>query len=183
MWQEFVRRTQPCIAGTVIKTLRRCETIPSPSLVDDLVQDTYLKLFANNCKPLREFEGDQDIKLYGFLKTVASHVVQDHIRRKKADIHGGGLEEVDMEKVSPFLPGSAANPDRQILFDKIRRCLLKLAGEPNFQRDWTIFQLYYFDGLTAKAISELPGVDLGVKGVESTLLRLIRYIKGELGLE
>ena len=181
VWQEFVSRTQPCIAGTIIKTLRRCGTVPSPSLIDDLVQDTYVKLFDNNSKALREFECEHENALFGFLKTVASNVVHDYIRRKNADIHGGGREEVDLEKVSAFLRASSANPNRQILFDQILGCLRHLENDPNFQRDWAIFQLYYFDGLTANAISRLPGIDLKVKGVESTLLRLVRYVRGRLG--
>jgi RNA polymerase sigma-70 factor (ECF subfamily) len=60
---------------------------------------------------------------------------------------------------------------------QIDRCLMKLAAEPNFARDYAIFWLYYRQGLTAKAISQLPGIALGTKGVESTLLRLTRYVK------
>lgn len=182
LWQEFVRRTQPCIAGVIVKTMRRW-TIPSPSLVDDLVQETCVKLFANNCKALREFECEHENALFGFLKTVASNVVHDHFRGSHSQKRGSGREEQDLEKVSATLAGSAPSPDRNILFHQILRCLRDLTGEPNFQRDWAIFQLYYFDGLTAKEISELPDIGLEVKGVESVLLRLVRYIKGELGLE
>src|SRR5207253_5541782 len=54
LWTEFIQRSQPVIAGVVIKTLRRWAR-PTPSLVDDLVQETYLKLFANNARALRRF--------------------------------------------------------------------------------------------------------------------------------
>ena len=179
VWQEFVRRTQPVIAGVVARTVRHWIT-PQPSLVDDLVQDTYIKLFANNSKALREFECEHENALFGFLKAVASNVVHDHFRSTYSQKRGSGREEEDLEKVGATLGGSAGNPDRHILFDEILRCLRGLATEPNFSRDWAIFQLYYFDGLTAKAISRLPGIDLTVKGVESTLLRLVRFIKEKL---
>jgi RNA polymerase sigma-70 factor (ECF subfamily) len=64
-----------------------------------------------------------------------------------------------------------------ILMGQIERCLAKLVSEPNFARDHAIFWLYYRQGLTAKAISQLPDITLGVKGVESTLLRLTRFVK------
>src|SRR5882672_2870924 len=47
LWTEFIHRSQPVIAGVVIKSIRRW-TRPNPSLVDDLVQETYLKLCAND---------------------------------------------------------------------------------------------------------------------------------------
>jgi hypothetical protein len=39
--------------------------------------------------------------------------------------------------------------------------------------------MYYEQGYTAKEISFLPSVGLTVKGVESTLLRLTRFIREE----
>jgi len=60
---------------------------------------------------------------------------------------------------------------------QIERCLAQLASEPNFARHHAIFWLHYRQGLTAKAISQLPAIPLGTKGVESTLLRLTRYVK------
>jgi RNA polymerase sigma-70 factor (ECF subfamily) len=179
LWAEFVHRTQPVIGGVVAKTVRRWMT-PQPVLVDDLVQDTYIKLFAGNSKALREFECEHEAALFGFLKTVASNVVHDHFRSSYSQKRGSGHDEEDLEKVGSTLGGSAGSNDRHILFNEILKCLRGLAGEPNFPRDWAIFQLYYFDGLTAKAISQLPGIDLTVKGVESTLLRLVRYIKEKL---
>ena len=166
----------------VAKAVRHWTT-PQPSLVDDLVQETYVKLFDNNSRALREFQFDHENALFGFLKAVASNVVHDHFRSSYSQKRGSGREEEDLEKVGATLGGSAGNPDRHILFDEILRCLRSLATEPNFSRDLAIFQLYYFDGLTAKAISRLPGIDLTVKGVESTLLRLVRFIKEKLTLE
>jgi RNA polymerase sigma-70 factor, ECF subfamily len=40
-----------------------------------------------------------------------------------------------------------------------------------------IFWLYYRDGLTARAIAQLPGIRLSVKGVESTIHRLTRRVR------
>ncbi len=79
LWAKFFSRIQPVIAGVVIKSLRRWRT-PFPVIVDDLVQETHLKLCANDFKALREFTCEHDNALYGFLKVVASHVVQDHCR-------------------------------------------------------------------------------------------------------
>ncbi|HEY2168549.1 MAG TPA: sigma-70 family RNA polymerase sigma factor [Candidatus Angelobacter sp.] len=178
-WTELVRRTQPLIAGVVNRCVFR-RIGPKPDLVDDLVQDTYLKLCVNNFKALRDFNFQDEPRFYGFLKVVASHVVEDYFRRKDSDKHGSGREEENLDDVrpaGPFRPNSLQPAEMAILMGQIDRCLAKLASEPHFTRDYTIFWLYYRQGLTAKAISQLPGIKLGTKGVESTLLRLIRYVK------
>jgi RNA polymerase sigma-70 factor (ECF subfamily) len=178
-WTEFVRRFQPLIAGVVTKCVFRRKH-PNPDLIDDLVQESYKKLIANNYKALREFDFQHDNAFFGFLKVVAANVVEDHFRGSTSQKRGSGREEEDIEEVrtaAPVLPNSLQPAELAILMGQIDRCLAKLASEPNFTRDYTIFWLYYRQGLTAKAISQLPGSTLGVKGVESTLLRLTRYVK------
>jgi len=178
-WTEFVRRTQPLIAGVVNRcVLRRGSRKPAP--IDDLVQDTYLKLCANNFKPLRNFDFQHANALFGFLKVVAANIVEDYFRKKMSLKDGHGVEEEEIEEARipvPVRPNSLRPAEMSILIAQIERCLAKLASEPNFERDRAIFWLYYGQGLTAKAISQLPGMTLGTKGVESTLLRLTHYVK------
>ena len=75
-WREFVRRTQPLMASVIINTVRRWKT-PAPSLVDDLIQDTYIKLFANDKKALRSIKNEHENTIFGYLKVIASNVVRD----------------------------------------------------------------------------------------------------------
>jgi len=178
-WAEFVRRTQPLIAGVATKCVfRRGSRKPAP--IDDLVQEIYKKLCASNFKALRDFDFQHDNAFFGFLKVVTANVVEDHFLKKMSRKEGGGQEEEDIEevRVPVFVrPNSLQPAELAILMDQIDRCLNRLATEPNFKRDYSIFWLYYGQGLTAKAISQLPGIRLGTKGVESTLLRLTRYVK------
>jgi RNA polymerase sigma-70 factor, ECF subfamily len=181
-WLEFVRRFQPLITCVIIKSIRRW-TNPEPALVDDLVQDTYLKLCANNFRALREFDCQHEHALFGFLKVVASNLVQDHFRSSYSQKRGSGKEEEELDQIQIVAPSSSSfseSADRNILIREIKQCLETHAAEPNFTRDYAIFWLYYQQGLTAKAISELPTIGLSVKGVESTLLRLTRLVKEKM---
>src|SRR6478736_7527298 len=85
-WREFVHRTQPLIASVIINTVRRWKE-PAPSLVDDLIQETYVKLFANDRKALRSIKNEFENTIFGYLKVVASNVARDHFRQpaNKAD--------------------------------------------------------------------------------------------------
>jgi RNA polymerase sigma-70 factor (ECF subfamily) len=192
LWTKFIRRSQPVIAGVVIKTVRRWSR-PLPALVDDLVQETYLKLFANNVRALRRFVCHHENALYGFLKVVASNTVQDHFRCSYSQKRGSGREEESIDAsgnerpdlrtlrggigMASFTSSRCEALECRILLREVDAYLKSRAAEPSFTRDYTIFWLYYREGLTAKAIANLAHIGLSVKGVESTLLRLTRLVR------
>lgn len=182
-WTEFVRRFNPLIAGVIVKRLRRhTGNIPNPSLIDDLTQDTYVKLCSNNFKPLRMFDFQHENAFFGFLKVVATNVAEDYLRSTRSQKRGQGRDDADFDEIGPAGPSTSAEPmEQKILMDEINRCLQGHSSDPNFARDFAIFWLYYRQGLTAKAISELPSIRLEVKGVESVLFRLTRIVRDKLG--
>lgn len=180
-WSEFVRRFQPLITSVIGKLVHRYKNV-TPHLVDDLTQETFLKLCSADFRALMGFVTAHQNSFQGFLKVVAANVVADHFRTAAAFKMGGGgeLKATNVGRVLSgyeLSRGSASDPARNVLLEEIDRALRTREHEPNFERDYAIFWLYYGQGLTAKTIAELPDVKLGVKGVESTLLRLARQIR------
>ena len=53
-WEEFVARVGRAISLTILRTASLWGE-PSRSVVEDLVQVTYLKLWEDNCRLLRSF--------------------------------------------------------------------------------------------------------------------------------
>lgn len=182
VWPEFLVRIRPFVETIIGNTIRHWKA-PNLALIDDLVQNTYLKLCSNDFKALREFDCPQESALFGFLKVVASNVVQDHFRSLCCQKRGSGKGEDDLERARPLpdqLDSFSRVLEQRILIGQIERCLRSHAAEARFARDYRIFWLYYSQGLTAKEIALQPNIDLGTKGVESTLLRLTRTIKVKL---
>ena len=174
-WREFVRRTQPLIASVIINTVRRWKQ-PAPSLVDDLIQNTYVKLLDNDRKALRSIKNEYENAIFGFLKVVASNVVQDHFRKpiNKAD---------EVEVSDAVLPPGHDERERLEFSDKkkeVQKILATLLSSETYERDVAIFWFFYEQGYTAKEISLLPNVGLTVKGVEAVTLRLSRYLRERL---
>jgi RNA polymerase sigma-70 factor (ECF subfamily) len=177
-WREFVRRTQPLIASVIINTVRRWKQ-PAPSLVDDLIQDTYLKLFANDRKALRAIKNEYENTIFGYLKVVASNVVRDHFRKpeNKAD-------EIELsDAVLPPDPNCHERLEFVHKKEQVEAILKTLSSSETYLRDVTIFWLFYGQGYTAKEISLIPTVELTLKGVEAVLFRLSRYVREKLGLK
>jgi RNA polymerase sigma-70 factor (ECF subfamily) len=182
-WDEFVRRFHRLIAAVVLRTARHWGE-PTPQLLDDLIQETYLKLCADNCRMLLRFENRHSDSFFGFLKIVSANVVRDYFRATSATKRGAGqaTESLDDVRLAPMTENSQSSSEieRQVLLNQIEHHLDQCAPGPDQQRNRMIFWLYYRQGLTASDIALLPGVGMSTKGVESTLLRLARLVRNQI---
>ena len=185
-WGEFIRRFNPLITRVVARTACRWNEA-SKSILEDLVQETYLKLCSEDCRLLRTFESRQSEAFYGYLKVVTSNVVHDHFKAMHAVKRGAGeiIEDIDAvgsnaQSVPKASPSDQTSVERQILMQEIDQQLYKCVPEESLQRSRLIFWLYYRSGLSAGAIASIPSIGLTTKGVESALLRLTRLVRTAL---
>ena len=185
-WGEFLRRFQPVIARSVIRVVNRY-TAPSTSLVDDLVQETYLKICANDCRLLKTFTPQQPESTFAYLKVVAASVAYDHFKTRHAakrapEANSESVANEATHSITTENPsGSLTQIERGVLIDQIDRKLGALVSAEELQRARLVFWLYYRTGFTASAIASLPALRLTTKGVESLLLRLTRLVRDSLG--
>jgi RNA polymerase sigma-70 factor (ECF subfamily) len=184
-WAEFVRRFQPVIASSVIRVARRWGAV-SPSVVDDLIQETYLKLCADKGRLLQDFKSDREDAIYGYLRAFTSNLTHDHFKSLYAQKRGGDSETVSISDEGWSEPRAKGEPvhavlEKRLLVEKIAKCLEIVISGPQAERDRQIFWFYYRVGLSASEIAALPMIGLSTKGVESTILRLTRAVRGEIG--
>jgi RNA polymerase sigma-70 factor (ECF subfamily) len=174
-WTAFVQRFQPLIAASVARVVRRYGVV-SPALVDDLIQETYLRLCKDNCRSLREFKARHDEAIFGYLKVVATSVALDYIRSRSTQKRGS---EVEDDGTHPEASTSSAVVEQTALIEELDQRLATTESE----RDRTIFWLYYRQGYTAKDIASLPGLGLTQKGVESCIYRLTQLLRNAFGTD
>ena len=181
-WEEFVRRFRPVIAGTVMRTARRFGEA-APPLIDDLVQDTYLKICSDRCRILREFRPEAAESIFGLLKTVAFSVTYDYFRGGLAVKRRVGARETALDT---YLESAVAGRDglpqmeREILIREIDEQLPAASEPATRERDRQIFWLYYRHGMTSRVIAGIPGIGLTQKGVESAIQRLTNHVRVRL---
>jgi RNA polymerase sigma-70 factor (ECF subfamily) len=185
-WEEFIRRFNPLIARVVVRTARVWGQ-RMPSVLDDLMQETYLKLCSDDCRLLRTFESRGPDAIYGYLKVVTANVVHDHFKGARAAKRGAGeiaedIETAEVGAAAPSQPSASnqASMERAILLQEIDRHLARSIPAEDLPRSQLIFWLYYRSGLSASAIASLPNIGLTTKGVESALLRLTRVVRTAL---
>lgn len=179
--QEFVRLFHPVIAATVIKTARRFGPAGS-EIIDDLIQDTYLKIFSGRGRILNEVRVEDKSRLYGFFQAVAFSVVQDHFRQQYAQRRGGRAPLMSMDAVEGVGESGrgAKLCEQELLLDKIDRLVREVSPRETMKRDRLIFWLNHRTGLSAREIAELPSVGLSEKGVESVLYRLMSDVRAKI---
>lgn len=181
-WREFIQRFNPLIRGVIHKTAVRCGGAPT-STIEDLVQETYLKLCANDRQVLRSFEPRHQNAAYGFLKVIAVNVALDHFKESRAI-----KRSADSDSSSPIIEvierssasSSQQSIEREILLGQIDQLLAEAVPGDDFERNRIVFWLYFRSGMTASAIASIPTVGLTTKGVESLVFRLTSKVKTKL---
>jgi|ERR1700690_1345508 RNA polymerase sigma-70 factor, ECF subfamily len=182
-WAEFIRRFRVVIAATVLRTARQWGD-PSSAQIDDLVQDTYLKLCEDNCRLLAGFRPKHEDSIYGFLKVVAANVVHDHFKSALAIKRGAGQTEAITEpgQTNQRTSGSHTFDEatQRLQLDQIEKILRQVTAGKDQERKRTIFWLRHRFGLTASEIASIPSIGLTTEGVESVLMRLAAMIRGHV---
>ena len=182
-WAEFIRRFQVVIAAAVVRTASHWGE-PPRSQLDDLVQDTYLKLCENDSRLLRSFQPRHEDSIYGFLKVVAANVVHDHF--KSALAAKRGLVQTEPLSEPGQIHSRIESSDgfdavsHRIQLEQIDRVLRHVTAGKDQERKCVIFWLRHRQGLTAAEIAAIPSIGLSTEGVESVLMRLGIMIRGHI---
>ena len=182
-WHEFITRFQKPISLAIIRVARRWGVSPQ-EFVDDLVQETYLKLCANKCRHIYQFSIAHPDAVEAYIKTIAMNLAHDFFKARRSMKRGGGETVQLLDNLEPMAQHSSFGGldaiQRDVLLSEIDHCLEGCIDGPSKSRDKLIFLLHYRQGMSAHAIASLPTVGLTVKGVESALLRLTRIVRGQV---
>jgi RNA polymerase sigma-70 factor, ECF subfamily len=178
-WEQFVRLVTPMVALSA----RRIGTVwgdSSNSTVSEIVQEVFLKLCEDDRRILREFEDRGNDSFLKLLRMITASVGTDYFRRTQAEKRGGRASTVPLQASIPVeevMDTRAANSVQWPTLISQLDGLLRRHPESVSARDRNLFWLYYRQGLTAAAISQIPAIGLSEKGVESALSRLTRLLR------
>ena len=182
-WEEFISRVGRPISLTIMRTASHWGS-PSKSLVEDLIQVTYLKLWEGGRRLLHEFALQHPEAILGYLKKTAVNATHDYFKHGHSQSSGGDQPHVSTSDVDPAAGneafGSQEGIDREIFFAEIDEIVKRCAVGPDQERDRTIFWLYFRQGMSTREIASLPTLKLSAKGVGSVIERLKRDIRDQI---
>jgi RNA polymerase sigma-70 factor (ECF subfamily) len=182
-WEEFVSRVGKPISLTVIRSASLWGE-PSRSLAEDLVQVTYLKLWEDGCRLLRDFAVQHPEAILGYLKKTAANATHDYFKHVHSQSFGGDRPQVSTSDVDPEggneALGSQGKIAFEVLLNEIDEHLKRGLTGPDQKRDRMIFWLYFRQGMSTREIASLPTIGLGAKGVGSVIERLKHCIREQI---
>ena len=154
------------------------------SLVEDLTQTTFLKLWEGGRLLLRDFAVQRPEAVLGYLKRIAANATHDHFKHGHSQASGGDNPHVSTSDVDPEagteIHGNQEKINLEILLKEIDEHLQRCLTGTDQQRDRLIFWLYFRQGMSTKEIASLPTIGLGTKGVGSVLERLKHSVRDQI---
>ncbi len=182
-WEAFLRRCTPLVSLVAVRVCRLWMGRTQPAVVDDIVQEVFLKLCEQERRILREFEPRGEDSFLGLLRTVASSVGNDYFRRHSSLKRGGKAVTSSLDDDStlnqPVNAQQSAQMRQSVLYSQLDE-MLRAAPGTMAERDRALFWLYYRQGFTAEEIAALPAAGLTAKGVESALRRIAGWLRDRI---
>jgi RNA polymerase sigma factor (sigma-70 family) len=191
LWTEFLRRVTPKIRcfvrGSMKQYLGGSAVLAGEPILfggmqeRDLFQSTILRLVEHNCAAMRRFTGTTEDELFAYLAVVARSVVRSGLRMERAKKRPPSLRAVPLSLVSTAEQTASRREvgfpvaERELLGREIRQLGDRTLGtmpRESAERDRLIFQLYFYEDLSPRQISECEGICLSRAGVEKVLGRL-----------
>ena len=182
-WEEFVSRVGKPISLTVMRTASLWGE-PSRSLVEDLVQMTYLKLWEDSCRHLRDFAIQNPEAILGYIKKTAANSTHDYFKHVHSQSSGGDEAHISTSDIDPEARNGDHGSQERIAFavflneidEYLKRCLTGSDRE----RDRMIFWLYFRQGMSTKEIASMLTIGLSAKGVGSVIERLKHCVREQI---
>ena len=96
-WEEFLRRCAPIATLVARRIARMWMGIATPSVVDDIVQEAFLKLCEQERRILRDFKPRSEDSFFGLLRVVTASVANDYFRRQHSEKRGGKVVTMTLD--------------------------------------------------------------------------------------
>lgn len=182
-WEELVSKCSPLATIVARRISRLWVSDPNPAIIDDIVQEVFLKLCEHDRRILRDFEPRGEDSFFGLLRLVTASVTNDYFRRQYSTKRGGKVLTMPLlDGDSVLVAQTGVQPSRMQHSALLQQLDRKLLSAPKIigRRDRALFWLYYRQGFTAEEISRLPAAGLTAKGVESALRRVTTWLRAEI---
>jgi RNA polymerase sigma factor (sigma-70 family) len=193
-WTEFHARFHEHIRLTSARECCR-KNLNAASLLDDLVQNVYLRLVQKNCKALWDYEGRSDNAIYKYLAVIAHSAVGEYWTRIRAQKRYA--KEVSLEvpvsgfpdEGEPFrLSDTIRNPDpdpddaliRESERQEIEQRLDEILPEKSKDRDKFIFKLHFYKDFSPAQIAEQCGIPLSEKRIGNIITDIKKRLAARL---
>jgi RNA polymerase sigma factor (sigma-70 family) len=149
-WDEFVRQYSNLVYHTIRKTLTLHHTDPRDEVVEDLYQDVFISLLADDGRKLKRFRGDHGCTLASWLRMIVARRTIDHLRKCKKPVYPS----------DESLPGTTADEADE---ERKEGAFQRLAGaiDQLQPRERILIELFFRQNLSAQDVATILGLSVG----------------------
>jgi DNA-directed RNA polymerase specialized sigma24 family protein len=188
-WKELLDRFGHKISAGVGRALARFGCRNPIEMAEDLRQDVFLRLLADDARILTRCRGRSDREIGAYLFRVAESVAVDHLRRLLALKRGGAPceDEAPVRVASESDPAcDRPGPESRLILEQERGRFLalcrRLVGAGQTRRDLQIVYLALFQDCSSREIARRSGGLVTAGAVDSLIHRVRRGLAAQ-GLE
>jgi RNA polymerase sigma factor (sigma-70 family) len=192
-WTEFYTRFDEHIRLMLVRECRR-KHLNANNILEDLVQDVYMRLVQKKCKALWDYKAANDDSIYSYLAVIAHSVVCGYLAREGAQKRRHHESSLDAPAVSSSAdddlrlidtirndePDPDANLIRESERQEIEYQLDKVLTKNTRERDKLIFKLYFNEGFSPVQIAAQCGALLSEKRIGNIITELKKRLAEQL---
>lgn len=186
-WASLVQRLEPALRRALAGLGRSYGLRLSRDVLDEVVQETYVRLLQNDRRVLRGCKGRTETTIMSYLRRVARSALVDWLRARRALKRDPSAElSIDPREGSADgaerleLPGTATSPFNDIYVRELRRdfrreCWCVASDRPTGLRDTWITERMVVDGWTSHEAAR--AVELAPATVATVIGRMRRELQ------
>lgn len=191
-WLEFYSRFDDRIWTVIYRECREKQVAHKPQqfdqVVQDLVQDVYVRLVEKKCQALRDFQGASENSIYMYLGVIARNIVRNYLAKMKAhkrpvinkSIDDFLIDQIKKDESKLVYVNGEEGFSVEILKEEIDEILERCLSGQDKERNELIFKLYLYEDFSPEEIfSQLTPV-LSVKRIRNIIGQIKRVLRDEL---
>lgn len=170
-WDAFVSQYSNLVYHSIQRTFHTYHVHPKSVSVEDLFQDFFIAMLADDCKKLRQFRGERGCTLASWVRLVAVRMTIDRLRQLNPPADRFRADEYE----DPNPAGFVIKREQQAI---LAAAIAKLAP-----RDRLLIELCFHQGLQTHDIAGILQISLGaVYTQKSRVLDKLREFLEKSGL-
>jgi RNA polymerase sigma factor (sigma-70 family) len=186
-YDHFIRQT---ITAAVYKWMAAAGYERLQTMIEDLVNETYCRLFQNDCQVLRAFKCRYENSIFAYLRTIALSVLSNQMRtyRRKQALEQLQSFDDTAEKQNgkrtdsrtlgvDFSDAATQTADCKSLEQMVRAGMHAAFRDANVNRNFIIFKLRFLHGYHSHEIASIKGLGLSERGIGNTADRIRQWLR------
>lgn len=190
-WLEFYSRFDERIWLVICRECKEkglYENTPQfHQIVQDLVQDVYVKLVEKNCKALKAFVGVSENSIFTYIGIIAKNVVRNYLIKRGAQKRPSIKKTIDEALLSQDLEYAFATVEEEFTLEirkeEIEHILENSIKGRDKERNKLIFNLYFYEGFSPEEIAAQFDFALSAKRIGNIISDIKQELRKELLLQ